>query len=128
MPARSRPGAADARRLWLIRALHTAIYIVMVCCIAAILYGGITGAHGFWLTIAAGLVATECLVFAASGLKCPLTAIAVRYGARHGAVFDTFLPERITRHTLRVFGPLAGLGLVLVSARALWLGWSPLSF
>ncbi len=116
----------DAQRLWLVRAVHSAIYVLMVGCILAILYAGITGAHGRWLAVAAGLVSLESLVFAASGLKCPLTALAVRYGARHGPVFDTFLPERLTRHTFQVFGPLVLLGLLILAARALWLGWAPL--
>ena len=114
---------ADAQRLWLVRALHSTIYVVMVGCILAILYAGVTGAHGRWLAVAAGLVSLESLVFAGCGLKCPLTAIAVKYGAEHGEVFDTFLPERITRHTFQVFGPLVVLGLALVAGRWLWFGW-----
>lgn len=117
----------DAQRLWLVRALHTAIYLVMVGCIFAILYAGITGAHGAWLPVAAGLVGLESLVFAASGLKCPLTAVAAKYGARRGAdVSDTFLPEHVTRYTFPVFGPLVALGLSMAIGRWLWFGWGPL--
>lgn len=114
-----------ARRLWLVRAVHSTIYILMVGCIFAVLFAGATGIRGPWLPVAAGLVGLESLVFALSGWKCPLTAIAVRYGARHGEMFDTFLPEWITRRTFQVFGPLIGLGILLVAARALWFGWAP---
>ncbi len=98
------------------RWVHTTIYIVVASCVLAVLYAGVTGAHGIWLGPAFALVCGESLVFAGSGMKCPLTALAVKYGAAHGAVFDTFLPERLTRHTLAVFGPMAivGLGLVLI--------------
>jgi hypothetical protein len=115
---------ADTHRLWLVRAVHSAIYLVMVGCVMAVLYAGITGAHGPWLAMAGGLVSLESLVFAASGWKCPLTAIAVRYGGGQDGLFDTFLPERITRHTFPVFGPLIGLGVLLLAARRLWFGWS----
>ncbi len=37
---------------------------------------------------------------------------------RGGYAFDTFLPERITRHTFRFFGTLMLVGLVLLA-----LGW-----
>jgi hypothetical protein len=117
---------ANARRLWLVRALHSTIYAVMVACVLAVLYAGVTGARGRWLAVAGSLVGVESLVFAANGWKCPLTAIAVRYGAEHGGLFDTFLPERLTRHTFQVFGPLIGLGVVLLAARWLWFGWSGL--
>ena len=96
----------------------------MVACVFAVLYAGVTGVNGPWLPIAAGLVGLESLVFVANGLKCPLTAVAVSYGAQHGKLFDTFLPERVTRHTFQVFGPLIGLGVVLLAARWLWFGWA----
>lgn len=110
---------SDAQRLTLVRSVHTTIYIVMASCVLVVLYAGVTGAQGAWLWLAVALVCGESLVFAVSGMKCPLTAIALKYGARHGAVFDTFLPERLTRHTLAVFGPLVVVGLGLVAARSL---------
>lgn len=82
-----------------------------------VLYAGITGAQGRWLWVAAGLVAIESAVFAACGLKCPLTAVAVKYGATKDGAYDTFFPERITRHTFRVFGPVILLGFGLLAVR-----------
>lgn len=111
----------DSQRLALVRGVHTAIYLVMASSVFAVLYAGLTGAHGRWLWVAGALVAVECVVFAASGLKCPLTAVAARYGP---GVSDTFLPERFTRLTFAIFTPLIFLGALLVAARALWLGWS----
>jgi len=119
------PSPADARRLAIVRAVHTAIYLVMASAVFVVLYGGVTGAHGPWLWAAAGLAALESLVFAGSGMKCPLTAVALKYGAGRDGLFDTFLPERITRHTLQVFGPLMALGFALLAARALSWGWAP---
>ncbi|CAN5499906.1 hypothetical protein BH10PSE3_BH10PSE3_26050 [soil metagenome] len=112
----------DPQRLTLVRAVHTAIYIVMASASFVVLYAGVTGAHGTWLWMACGLVAVESLVFVANGLRCPLTAIAVKYGATKDGAFDTFFPERITRYTFRVFGPLILLGVVLLAGRW-WLGW-----
>jgi uncharacterized membrane protein len=111
----------DAQHLWLVRALHTVIYVVMAASVFAVLYAGISGAHGLWLWIAGALVAVECVVFAMSGMKCPLTAVAARYGP---GVSDTFLPERFTRLTFAIFTPLIVVGALLVLARALWLGWA----
>ena len=113
----------DAHRLRLVRTAHTAIYLMMVGCILAVDYAAIAGVGGPWLTGAVALVTLESLVFAASGWKCPLTAVAVRYGAGRDGLFDTFLPERLTRHTFQVFGPLIGIGLALLAVRGLWVGW-----
>lgn len=109
----------DAQRLRAVRALHTIIYVVMSIGTLAILYAGLTGAQGLWLWIALGLLAIETAVFVVNGLRCPLTASVARYSA--GArVSDTYFPESITRHTLKVFGPLLTIGVLLVAAR-LWL-------
>ena len=118
------PRLTDAGRLALVRALHTAIYLVMAGAVFVVLYAGVTGAHGPWLWAAAGLVVLESLVFAASGLKCPLTAVAVKYGAARSNPADTFLPERFTRLTLRIFGPLILIGFCLIAVRVLRLGWA----
>lgn len=110
----------DARRLAIIRAVHTAIYLVNAGAILVIDYAGLTGRTGPWLPVALGLAAIEVVVFVGSGMRCPLTAVAVRYGASHGTVFDTFLPEALTRNTLRIFVPLLLVGLLLLGAR--WSG------
>lgn len=112
---------SDPQRLAAIRAIHTAIYLVNAGAILFIDHAGLTGRTGPWLPVALLLAAIEAVVFVGSGMRCPLTAVAVRYGADHGAVFDTFLPERLTRNTLRIFGPLLAIGLVLLAARRLGL-------
>jgi hypothetical protein len=113
----------EHQRLTLVRAVHTAIYLVMASACFVVLYAGVTGAHGLWLWWAGGLVAIEVVVFTANGWRCPLTAIAVKNGAARDGVADTFLPERITCHTARFFGPLILVAFALVAGRAWWLGW-----
>jgi hypothetical protein len=109
----------DAQRLGLVRFAHTLIYLVMASSVFALFYAGVVGAQGWWLWAALGLVAIEATVFAGSGMKCPLTAVASRYGAKPGA--DTLQPEHIARYTLRVFGPLILISLTLIVAR--WCGF-----
>ena len=106
--------------LALVRLVHTAIYLVMVAAILVLLAAGIGGYAGIWLWISLGLLVGESVVFLGNGMKCPLTAVAVRYGAEKGYAFDTFLPERWTRYTFRFFGSLMMLGLLLLVLR--WVG------
>lgn len=105
----------NSHRLALVRALHGAIYVVMSGAVFAVLYAGVSGARGWWLWLALALVAVEVVIFAGSGMKCPLTAIASKYGAKTG--HDTCFPEAVTRHTLTFFGPLIVIALVLLAAR-----------
>lgn len=109
-----------ARTLTLIRFVHTAIYVVMAASVFVLLYAGISGAAGWWLWTALALLAVESVVFAGYGFRCPLTNLAVHYGAEKGYAFDTFLPERATRYTFRVFGSLMAIGLALLVLR--WSG------
>ncbi|MEQ1492631.1 MAG: hypothetical protein ABL871_17360 [Terricaulis sp.] len=105
----------SSRVLALIRGVHTIVYVVMAASVFAIFYAGATGASGAWFWIPGQLVAIEVAVFVGNGMKCPMSAMAVRHGAIVG--HDTFLPERLTRHTLQFFGPLIGVSIVLVLAR-----------
>jgi hypothetical protein len=111
----------DRQRLAIVRGLHTAIYGILAAATLAILYAGLTGVHGAWLWPALALVGVESVVFVAAGLKCPLTALVARYAGKDHPVSDTFLPERLTRHTMRVFGPLVLIGVLLLAARGLGL-------
>jgi hypothetical protein len=112
----------QARPLAAVRTVHTAIYLVMASATFFVIYAAVAGARGEWLWVSLGLLTVECVVFVGNGLKCPLSAVAVRYGAGDGLMFDTFLPERITRHTFLIFAPLILIGVVLLGVR--WLALS----
>ena len=110
----------DAQRLTLIRTIHTVIYIIMALSTFLLLIAGLTGWQGLLLWIALILLTIETVIFLGNGMKCPLTSMAVKYGAEKGYAFDTFLPERVTRYTFRFFGTLMIIGLILLVAR--WTG------
>lgn len=104
--------STNPQKLLAIRIVHTIVYVVMAASVVFILISGITGGGGSYLIGAFGLVAIEVVVFAASGMKCPLTSLARKYGAPKGYAFDTLLPELVAKNTFRVFGTLLALGLV----------------
>lgn len=108
------------KQLRFIRAIHTAIYLVMATSTFALVYAGVTGTQGVWLWVALILLAVETIVYLGNGMRCPLTALAVRYGAEKGYVFDTFLPERATQYTFNFFGTVMVIGLLLLVLR--WFG------
>lgn len=103
----------NPQKLLAIRIIHTVVYVLMAASMVLILIFGIIGRGGSYLIISFGLVAIEVVVFVASGMKCPLTGLARKYGTPKGYAFDTLLPELIAKNTFRVFGTLLLLGLVL---------------
>lgn len=105
-------------KLAVVKTIHTFIYVVMVVAIFYILYAAIVGAFGVLLYISLGLLALEGIVFFGNGMKCPLTALAKRYGDPKGYVGDTLFPERCTKYTFRVFGTILLIGLLLLLLKA----------
>jgi hypothetical protein len=74
----------DPQRLGIVRAVHTLIYIVMATSTLLLVYAGLTGAAGWWLWTVLTLLIVETVVFVGNGMKCPLTAFTVSYGAEKG--------------------------------------------
>ena len=101
-----------------IRAIHTAVFLVMAGSVFYVLYCGITGTTGRALFVSLVLLAVEGIVFYSNGRKCPLTDLAKSYGAEKGYVFDSFFPERLTRYTFPFFTTLLVISLLLLLFRA----------
>ena len=106
---RSEPTIAPqvrARRLVLIRGVHTAAWFSIESCVGYLLWAGATGRIDRRAGAAAAVVAGECLVFAADGFRCPLTGLAERAGATSGSVTDIYLPAWFARNLPAIHVPL----------------------
>ena len=108
---------SDSHKLFLIRTFHTIIYIIVAVSVIFLLVSALLGYFGPMLIVALVCIGIEVIVFVASGMQCPLTGLAKKYGAEKGYVFDTFLPESITKYTFRFFGLLLVIGLILLALR-----------
>ena len=102
-----------------IKAVHTAIYAVMVAAIFYVLYCGVTGTLNILLAVSIGLIGLEGVIFFGNGRKCPLTALAKQYGDPKGYVGDLFCPEWLSSRTFSIFTSLFVFGLLLVVVRLL---------
>jgi hypothetical protein len=108
---------SDSHMLFLIRTFHTTIYIILAVSVIFLLVSALLGYFGPVLLVALLCIGIEVIVFVASGMKCPLTDVAKKYGAEKGCVFDTFLPESLTKYTFRFFGVLLVIGLIVLALR-----------
>lgn len=99
-PAGDASGRAPASRvaaLFLVRAVHSGVFVVELSAILWLVVTGLIGRRDQTVAVAAGLVAAEGVVFAVGRGVCPLTPLAERLGARRGSVSDIFLPDGLAR-------------------------------
>ena len=96
-----------------VKAVHTAIWFSIEAAMGYWLYAGIRGRADRKAAIAAGIVATESLVFLANGAHCPLTKVAERLGAESGSVTDIYLPKWLARNLPVIHVPLVVIACVL---------------
>ena len=76
---------------------------------AEVVYAGLARRSDRRAGFAAGVVATESLIFAGNRFHCPLTQIAERLGAERGSVTDIYLPRWFARNLPAIHVPLIGL-------------------
>jgi hypothetical protein len=112
-----------------IRAVHSAILLVMLSAIAWLVATGVTGRRDRSVASAAALVAIESAVYVANDGVCPLTPLAERHGAVRGSVSDIWLPDVLARTLPAWSGGLVllaillhGRGIARSSATRTWLG------
>jgi len=73
---------------------------------AYVLYTGFRGRTDRKTGMAAAVVASETLIFAANGFHCPLTAVAQHLGDSKGSVTDIYLPQWFARNLPGIHVPL----------------------
>ena len=92
-----------------IKSAHTAAWASIEFCVGYLVWSGLRGRSDRRAAAAAAVVAGECLVFAADGFRCPLTAVAERAGASSGSVTDIYLPRWFARNLPAIHLPVLAL-------------------
>jgi hypothetical protein len=113
------PDGVRARRLFAVRAVHSAVFWVELVAIGWLVATGVRGRHDSSVAVAAALVAAEGVVWIGNDRVCPLTPMAERYGALSGSVSDIWLPDVVARTIPHWSIPLVTLAAVL-HGRDLW--------
>ena len=107
--------------LFAIKFFHTVVFLTISAAILYVWVAIFTGTSGFLLTISVTLILLEVAVYLGSGLRCPLTKLALHYGDETGNdyVADIFLPRWGAMLIPPVCGTLAVIGLIVLLAQAL---------
>jgi len=104
--------------VYILRAVHVLIGLVLGACLLYLYYVLLTGAAltGYVWAAAAALGA-EGLVFVAFGRTCPFSLWQQRYGDDRG-FFELFLPGRYARAAFPVLAVVSAIALILIGLRA----------
>ena len=115
VPGRDNPVEVKRRPVALaaIKAVHTLAWFSIESCVAYLLYTGLTKQSDRRAAVAGAVVAGETLIFAANGFRCPLTKLAIKFGAARGGVTDIFLPRWFAHNLPAIHVPLIVLAMGL---------------
>jgi len=89
-----------------VKLVHTIAWFAIESCVAYVLWTGFRKQTDRHVAIAAAVVATETLIFAGNGFRCPLTQVAERVGAERGSVTDIYLPRWLAHNLPAIHVPL----------------------
>lgn len=103
-------------QIFLIKLLHSVIFVFMSACVGYLFYAGLTATYDWRLAFAVGAVLLEGVVLLLSGRRCPLNTLAKRLGDESGddLIADYLLPQWAVRRTVPFCTSVFVLGLVLV--------------
>ena len=108
-------------KLFVIKLLHSIIWVFFVMVIFYILYSGIANEISTLTWIAIGLVIGEGIVLLIFNMFYPLTIIARKYSDSDKANFDIFLPHWLAKYNKIIFTTIYLAGLLIVLLRTI--GW-----
>ncbi len=100
----------DDQKVLLIKVTHSLIFWLMSGCVAYIYYAALARTGGWYPYLAIGLVCAEGAALMLNRGRCPLTTLALRYGAARGTVTDIFLPGWAAARVFPVCGALFVIG------------------
>jgi len=96
-----------------VKAVHSLAFLVIQSAILYLIYKGLRRESDRRAAVAAGIAATETLIYVGNGFRCPLTGLAESLGAEKGSVTDIFLPKWLAANIARIYDPLFFLALLL---------------
>jgi hypothetical protein len=107
---RPAPNSLQQVKLAGVQLVHTLAWFSIESCMVFVLWTGFRRQSDRRAAIAAAVVATETLIFAANGFRCPLTQVAERFGAVRGSVTDIYLPRWLASNLPAIHVPLIMVG------------------
>lgn len=109
----------DEIKLFLIKIIHTIIWLFFVIVIFYVLYAGIYDKINAFTWTGIGLIILEGLALLTFKMNCPLTLLARKYSKSPKENFDIFLPNWLARYNKVIFGIIFSCGIIIVLLQTL---------
>ena len=93
----------ENKTVFTIKAIHLALFFLMIICLLYALYCAIAGVYNWILLAAMIMIFIDGASIALNRGRCPLTTLAERYGAVNGAVTHLILPGWAARYVFKLF-------------------------
>ena len=102
------------KKVFAIKSIHLALFIIMSISLFYILYCGISGTYDWTLLTAICILLINGLAIVLNRGRCPLTTLAEKYGAENGAITHLILPKWAARYVFKFFTVVAAIEVVLL--------------
>ena len=102
------------KTVFAIKAIHLALFILMMISLFYILYCVIAGIYNWLLLVAIIMILIDGVSIALNRWRCHLTTLAERCGSENGAVTHLILPKWAARYVFKFF-------IVLFIIELIWL-------
>jgi hypothetical protein len=106
--------SANNLKLFSIKLVHTAMWLIFVSAILYVLYTGIFDKVNVLVWLCIGSVFIEGIVLLIFKGKCPFTIMGYKYADNPQVGFDIFLPAWLAKNNKLIFTTVFVIGLVLV--------------
>jgi len=108
-----------AKKLLMIKLIHTVIWAFFVAVILYILYSGIANKVNLYTWLGIALIIGEGITLLIFNMFCPLTLIARKYSDSEKDNFDIFLPNWLAKYNKKIFTTIFLIGVLVVIYRVL---------
>ena len=106
---------AENKTVFTIKAIHLALFFLMIISLFFILYAAIAGVYNWLLLAAIIMILIDGISIALNSVRCPLTTLAERCGAENGAITHLIMPKWAARYVFKFFIALFIIELIWLS-------------
>jgi hypothetical protein len=106
-------------KLFIIKSIHTIIWLFFNVVIFYLLYAVIVNKIDQWVWICISLVVAEGIVLAIFKMFCPLTIMARKYSDSTKENFDIFLPNWLAKYNKLIYTIIFGMAIIILIYRIL---------
>jgi hypothetical protein len=93
-------------KLYLIKLIHTLVWLFFNLVLVYLFYAAMTGQVDIKFWVGIGLISLECIILIFNRWTCPLSPMARKYTASTADNFDIFLPNWLAKYNIPIYSTL----------------------